>query len=572
MISLIVFKTKGQSSEKAFIKLVEPQKSNTTTAEKTVFVIGSTCKKCGIEINDNKVKVYPTGAFVYEVALETGVNEIKVKATDNSEREVEKQLRYIRTATKQETATAEFIIESVQTVPSGDLWLRAGDEINFRVKAKTGCSVTTLSDTKLYELPDSLTKGIKGIFQGFYTIKETDRLNEMTIQVMLTAPDSSAYLAQTKNKFTTLDSKNKMMVITKGRLAHLEYGWGDDRLGGAKMGYIDSMIPLEVIGKMGSDYKVRLTENKSAFIPEEHADLMPSGIFRSRSLTGKISTMADSVADLIQIQLFKRLPYQSIQKINPTQIVVDIFGATNNTNWIDQPNVLKAIKEIQYEQISDEHFRVTVSLKQKQHWGYKLYYEGNNLMLRIRHQPEKRTLSGMKIALDAGHGGSNSGAVGALGIAEKSITLIIVKKLKEAFEKQGAEIILTRDKDTFFDNKQRILFYRDSMPDLLLSFHLNSSANPFTGKGTSVFYRHEGFRLLGNCIYKRMLNMGLSDYGNNGSFNFMLNSPTEYPNALIEALFLSNPEEEMLMLDEAFQHKMANEIVEGVKTFLKECE
>jgi N-acetylmuramoyl-L-alanine amidase len=282
--------------------------------------------------------------------------------------------------------------------------------------------------------------------------------------------------------------------------------------------------------------------------------------------------MVDSGADLIQIQLFKRLPYQSIQKINPTQIVLDIFGATNNTNWIDQPNVLKAIKEIQYEQVSDEHFRLIVSLKQKQHWGYKLYYEGNNLILRIRHQPEKLTLKGMKIALDAGHGGSNPGAVGALGIAEKSITLIMVKKLKEAFEKQGTEIILTRDKDTFFDNKQRILFYRDSMPDLLLSFHLNSSGNPFTGKGTSVFYRHEGFRLLGNCIYKRMLNMGLADYGNNGSFNFMLNSPTEYPNALIEALFLSNPEEEMLILDEAFQHKMANEIVEGVKTFLKECE
>jgi N-acetylmuramoyl-L-alanine amidase len=48
----------------------------------------------------------------------------------------------------------------------------------------------------------------------------------------------------------------------------------------------------------------------------------------------------------------------------------------------------------------------------------------------------------------------------------------------------------------------------------------------------------------------------------------MLNSPTEYPNALVETLFLSNPAEEELVLDPAFQQKMAEKIVAGVKDFL----
>ena len=138
-------------------------------------------------------------------------------------------------------------------------------------------------------------------------------------------------------------------------------------------------------------------------------------------------------------------------------------------------------------------------------------------------------------------------------------------------EKEGAKVIMTRNEELFFDNKERILFYRDSTPDLLLSIHLNSSNDPIHVSGTSTFYRYEGFRPLSHAIYKRMLELGLKEYGNNGSFNFMLNSPIEYPNALIETLFLSNPEEEMLMLDESFQQKMAAKIILGVKDFLAHC-
>jgi N-acetylmuramoyl-L-alanine amidase len=142
----------------------------------------------------------------------------------------------------------------------------------------------------------------------------------------------------------------------------------------------------------------------------------------------------------------------------------------------------------------------------------------------------------------------------------------------EALNKEGAKVIMTRTTEQYFDNKERILFYRDSTPDLLLSIHLNSSADPINVSGTSTFYRYVGFRPLSLAIYKRMLELGLKEYGNNGSFNFMLNSPTEYPNALIETLFLSNPEDEMKILDESFQKKIVEKIVMGVKDFLSQCE
>jgi N-acetylmuramoyl-L-alanine amidase len=68
-----------------------------------------------------------------------------------------------------------------------------------------------------------------------------------------------------------------------------------------------------------------------------------------------------------------------------------------------------------------------------------------------------------------------------------------------------------------------------------------------------------------------MLELGLKEYGNTGSFNFMLNSPIEYPNALVETLFISNPEDEMKILDEEFQQQIADKIVLGIKDFLDGC-
>jgi N-acetylmuramoyl-L-alanine amidase len=80
-----------------------------------------------------------------------------------------------------------------------------------------------------------------------------------------------------------------------------------------------------------------------------------------------------------------------------------------------------------------------------------------------------------------------------------------------------------------------------------------------------------GFKKLNDHINKRMQELGLKQYGVIGSFNFMLNSPTEYPNVLVETLFLSNPAEEALMLDPVFQQQMAKKILQGILDFLAEA-
>jgi N-acetylmuramoyl-L-alanine amidase len=361
------------------------------------------------------------------------------------------------------------------------------------------------------------------------------------------------------------------IAVTKGRLAHLLFGLGDDRLGGAKIGYLDSMVLLNITGKVGSNYKVRLSKYHTAYIPDDLVNFLPKGSYTPESLTDKFRVYGDSAYDYVNINLFARLPYQSFQLIDPSKIVVDIFGATNNTNWLTQLENVQEIKNVYYEQTEDEVFRVTIELKHPQHWGHMIYYKGNTLVIKVRRQPASLALNNLTIAVDAGHGGSNTGAGGPTNSSEKALTLAVSLKLQRTLEQLGAKVIMTRTTEKFVDNKDRILFYRDSMPDLLLSIHLNSAVDPIHIGGTSTYYRYIGFRGLSKVIYERMLELGLKEYGNTGSFNFMLNSPIEYPNALVEMLFLSNPEEEMKILDEGFQQQVADKIVQGVKDFLESC-
>ena len=565
--SLVVF---GQAVNAPFIKLIQPFKNNNNVTYSRQFIIGSTCKTCVITINGKTIKVYPTGAFAMELNLKPGDSSFTIKAA-SSEKSSIKKIDYNYTVPKPAEAIKTLEIGNIQVYPEGNLVLMKGDKIKFKVKALTGCIVKALDKITLYEMPLKLTDSMPGIYQGEYTIQETDSFSSRKINISITDTGGVTKTRTVATTISTLSSLASDIAITKGRLAHLEYGLGDDRLGGAKIGYLDSNIVLKIIGKVGTHYKVQLTKNRSAYIPEEHVDLLPKGSFTPESLTAKWNVYGDEKYDYVKVGLFAKLPYQSFQLINPSKIVVDIFGATNNTNWITQLQSVKEITNVEYEQAADEVFRITISLKHAQHWGHQIYYSGNNLMIRVRRQPEDLKLSKLIIAVDAGHGGTNNGAVGATGIYEKAITLALSLKLQKTLQKEGATVIMTREKEQFFDNKERILFYRDSLPNLLVSLHLNSSEDPFRTTGTSTFYRYPGFRNFSLDIYKRMLELGLKEYGNNSSFNFMLNSPTEYPNALIETLFLSNLEEETNILDGSYQQKMVDKIVLGIKDFLEGC-
>lgn len=357
---------------------------------------------------------------------------------------------------------------------------------------------------------------------------------------------------------------------TVGAMPYLEYGRGQDRLGGARMTYLDTAIVLQVIDSIDRSYLVQLSANHKAYIPKRSLALDSTLIPKTYNLTQSWSVYGDKNYDYVRIGLESRLPYKSVQQINPSRIVVDIYGAVNNSNWITQLKSAKEITNVYHEQVEDDVFRVTIELKHTQHWGYAISYAKNSLVIRVKRQPERMKLKDIKIAIDAGHGGSSTGAVGGTtGLQEKDYTLIFAKELEKLLTKKRVNTVMTRTEDVDVDMVDRLKMLKEEDPTLLISLHLNASSNK-NAKGVSTYYKHIGFRPLTETILKRMLNLNLNEFGNIGSFNFSLNGPTEYPNCLVEIAFVSNEEDEKRILDPKFHKEVAKQIVKGIEDFLKE--
>lgn len=355
---------------------------------------------------------------------------------------------------------------------------------------------------------------------------------------------------------------------TNGPLPFLEYGIGEDRLGGAKMTFLDSNILLKVVDSFKTKYQVQLSKFHSAYVDKKNFVKDIQAVSKTH-LTNNWRVFGDSAYDYVTVSLDEKLPYRGIQQIDPARIVVDIFGVESNTNWITQVSTTTEIKNAYYEQPEDDVMKVIIDLNHKQHWGYSIYYEKNKLIIRIKRQPPKLDLKYLTIAVDAGHGGENKGADGATSkVLEKNYTLLIANELRNALVKKKANVVMTREKDTALSMPERIEFLKQQCPDLLISVHLNS-ASVDTVQGVSTYYRYIGFRPLSVAILHHMLELNLKEYGNVGGFNFGLSGPTDYPNCLVEVGFLSNKEDEKKILSSAFHKAVAKKIVEGIEEFLK---
>lgn len=366
-------------------------------------------------------------------------------------------------------------------------------------------------------------------------------------------------------------SRKYFLAKTTGALPFLKYGLGEDRLGGAKMGFLDSNIVLKVVDSFGIDYKVQLSKYHTAWIDKQSVQRLP-GKQAPYYLTSSWKVSGDEMFDYVSVNLEEKLPYRSQQQINPSKIVVDIYGATSNSNWITQLKTTKEIKNVYYDQTEDDVFRVIIELKHAQHWGHSIYYDttGKRLVVRVKRQPAVLDIKKLKIAIDAGHGGDNSGASGLTSkILEKDYTLKIARQLQLTLQKAGVQqVFMTRTKDTTLDMPQRIQLLKDYGPDLLISIHLNSAGTDSV-KGTSTYYRYIGYRPLTTAILNQMLVLGLKEYGNVGNFNFSLSGPTAYPNCLVEVAFLSNREDEKKILDPKFHKAVAGKIYLGIRDWLK---
>lgn len=184
-------------------------------------------------------------------------------------------------------------------------------------------------------------------------------------------------------------------------------------------------------------------------------------------------------------------------------------------------------------------------------WGYTVEYSGGQTTVYCKYRPQSvggsTPLQGITVAVDAGHGGSDSGALGityGFGVTEKDINYAAAVALQKKLELLGANVIMLRDGDVKMELNQRMEIAQANKVDFLISLHSNSavySAKAASANGVEVYY-YEGIsqRLAQSVEAGIVSSTGRNSRGaKRSSYVMTLNSYC--PSILVEMGFMLNP-------------------------------
>lgn len=256
-----------------------------------------------------------------------------------------------------------------------------------------------------------------------------------------------------------------------------------------------------------------------------------------------------------------------------TLTLYNTIAQTDTIRLDDNP----LISRLDWQQVTPQQVKYTFNLKNLQQWGYKLRYDNTTMVLTLRHPPhlehrKRLPLSGIKIVLDPGHGGKESGASGPTGYLEKDVNLIVSKLLRDELVQRGATVMMTREDDRDVSLVERQEMISKEEPAIALSIHYNSlpddgDAEKTKGFGTFWYHpqSHSPAVFLHNYVVEKLRKPSYGVFWN----NLALTRPSIAPSVLLELGFMSNPYEFEEVVNPEEQKKMAKTLADGVTEWFK---
>ena len=228
--------------------------------------------------------------------------------------------------------------------------------------------------------------------------------------------------------------------------------------------------------------------------------------------------------------------------------------------------------------------KLTVPIEQNAMLNTYLGADGRSLKIKIKQvqvkkKPEptiifnpttttKHSSSNKKrVVLDAGHGGTDTGAIGG-GINEKDITLDVAKRVEKLLKQKGYEVKMTRVDDTFVSLQKRVEISEAYTPDIFVSIHVNSSVKPEI-TGVETHYYHQESMQLAQTVHSSFASAVHSP--NRGLFKskFYVINHTTSPAILVEIGFISNSDERAALTGESRKQATAKSIADGIQEYFK---
>jgi len=335
--------------------------------------------------------------------------------------------------------------------------------------------------------------------------------------------------------------------------------------GMTRLQHFDKGIPFTIIGEYNGFYKVQLARDDYAWI-DKNSTADVTGYNNSPANIENFSYEETPQKRMYSVKLNKKVPYILTEGIKyKTDSKMKHFLYTADGLDLIVYNV-KNYPDNKYEiHLNKTGFST----------GYKSYYKNNNeLIIEIKNAPAKtsaKPLSGLKITLDAGHGGTEFGAAGCLGNYEKDLNLQIAQKLKKYLEGAGAVVYMTREDDTDLDLNSRVQKSQENNSDIFLSIHNDSLGDGSKIKNpsgsTAYIYYPQASELAESIITELNKQTGLKNNGvKEQSFAVVRN--TESLSVLLEVGYMISPKDSEKLITPEFQELTAKSIAKGIVNYV----
>ena len=304
---------------------------------------------------------------------------------------------------------------------------------------------------------------------------------------------------------------------------------------------------LIINGQKGRFYRVFLSKDKEAWIAKD-AVAESNEVVIPKFLTMNNQSFKNASKHVIEFS--EKLPY-TIEETD-SEIIFKVYNSLISDSSVYTVNICKPEK-----------------------YSYETKLLDGVYIFKVLNLPEpeaeEKTLDGLTIAIDAGHGGAEKGAVGCLGDKEKDINLKIANELKNLLCSMGAKVIMTRECDGTVSLDDRVKIARENCSNIFISVHLNSipdvKFDVHKNRGTSVYFYNPNSKNLAKSIQNSLLDsIGTRDDGVK-SASFAVLRPTEYMGVLVEVAYMTNPIDSVLYTQEEFPLNAAKGIADGILRF-----
>ena len=311
-----------------------------------------------------------------------------------------------------------------------------------------------------------------------------------------------------------------------------------------RIGHLYEGTTLLINGEKNDFYRVFLSDKKVGWISKNHINFVEQTEWEPAKFISMNSENYKNASIQI-IEFSKKLPYTVEEK--DKEVLFKIYNP----------------------ELSGESV-YSLNLPKPEKYTYSVNLDKGKYTFKVKKMPKK--LKEYTVVIDAGHGGSEKGAVGCLGDLEKDINLKIAEELKNILSEMGINAIMTRECDGELGLYDRTKIAIDNNAEIFVSIHLNSipdiCMNIHHNRGTSVYYYNKNSKLLAECVEKSLVHKIGTRKDGIKTASFAVIRPPEYAGILVETAYMTNPLDSLIYTKDSFAKDSAQGIANGIKQYI----